>query len=224
MIALTNSAIKNRAQLPIGAWMGRVLMKMKLLALIGMMMLLSACSQSNQPELQDFLSDDDCSASCWNGIQPGQTTVDELVQILDENNIEYVQNAMFLDQQLTFSLDTDNPLWPDNITPEMDIIISDYLDPDNNSVLLVRYVKVNVCLSTIAEVFGLPDKVITSSTNATLVYYDEGMEFFSNKQGSAAKTIQLRSPDNLRLSYEDSPTMSLEHFEEMITQDCEDNF
>lgn len=195
-------------------------MKGKQFALIGMMMLLSACSRSNQPELQDFLSDDDCSAPCWNGIQPAQTHVDDAKAILTDLEISFREQMFPSGYGVIFA---DIP--PSLIVPEENGLLG---LTTNEYIVVALSIDSDICVSTVIENYGEPDLVYGSADSPgehlNLVYsIDElYLEF------SVSSVNQMRIWYIAILTQEHYPIIAASTWEEVkdnhLSETCVDEF
>lgn len=71
--------------------LGKLLKKLGIMAI--MLILMGGCELTSQKPAVDrsILTDDPCAAPCWQGIVPGQTTIDEALNILDTLGVDYMR-------------------------------------------------------------------------------------------------------------------------------------
>lgn len=199
-----------------------------MVVICGLLLSLQGCR--SQPAdivtLSELLMPPGCESACWQGIEPEKTTVDELVQTLEENNIEYARNDIgFKTEEFVWNIEENDLLWPETrkASYDMHAYVTDYPEVDEIKVLQVGFAAVSLCVSTIVDVFGVPDE-IEESADLSLLYYEKGLVFYSDKQLDRVKSFQMRSGENLRLSFTNPSEIDASDFQEMISQDCVDQF
>ncbi len=194
----------------------------------GLLLSLQGCQSqaADTVTLSKLLVHPGCGSACWQGIEPEKTTVDELVQILEENNIEYARNDIgFKTEEFVWNIEENDLLWPETrkASYDMHAYLTNYSEVDEIRVLQVGFAAVNLCVSTVVDSFGTPDEIVETAV-LNLLYYEKDLVFFADKQSGRVKSFQIHSGENLQLNYSDLPEINISDFQEMISHDCVDQF
>ncbi len=165
--------------------------------------------------LRMLLASPECARNCWDGVQPGVTTIDELVDNLTHNRIAYTFRP-YLDSDAAATIDI---LY--DKTLERPILVSAYDDKVSQIALSMA-----VCVSRILDEFGIPDGVYKYEDQFFLGYSEFGLVFEGDLRVNPLHTgaVFLRSEELWRIYEQDSVfNTDWDAIKENFDEKCEDN-
>ena len=159
-------------------------------------------SQSNEAQLRTFLSHDSCTHACLLGIEAGITTIQQTMDILDRNNLDYTSTIIESDGSIS--------IVPNDTLPFVDVQDSVqaigiiFIDNVVNQVSI----PVNIPVNTVMNVYGNPEKVLmlrqTTNSSYYMIYSDDGFVFIVSGRGSATEvtSIWLGARDEIQQGFQ----------------------
>ena len=163
--------------------------------------------------LRETFNSPECSNPCWLGIEVGVSDREFVVDVLEQNNINYVANGDY-----TYNLYLEgnpSPLWRDMSEPLGDIHVFD-------DVAFPLSFSLNLCPRTIVETYGIPE-VADNETSLELIYPDYGMSFWLDIETGRVRSVILYTLDYIDKNIPFSERQSWENFSDILFDDyCTD--
>lgn len=170
-----------------------------------------------KPTFGEIIRGDSCSNGCWQTIEPNVSTVQDVDRLL---------NSIGVKPHILRRLEDGSPMIYEWEYPELALLPSSderlrfiIVSFSENGQVIRVIVPVDVCITTIIEEFGLPEKIIEDSYGETeLLYPTEG--FFVMTQGA-------RIQDFIKTSLAEFPEgeeLSTEHLDTILDESCTDAF
>lgn len=182
---------------------------------------LTGCNATHA-NVEDYLTYEGCKAPCWQGIEPGVTTLEELESALDQLGLEYEREDYGPHSLVTF-FPPPSSLKPtsgsDRVKDLSTIIAQDEL---------VAYIgiSVDVCLSSIISSYGAPDTLFTNYNRPTYFYSKERLYLWTQKGFPTRVTeIGIYSEEYAQTEFKGQfPPLDQAYLEELDLESCTDAF
>lgn len=128
----------------------------------------------NQEEdlLEATFNDEACTNPCWQGLQVGVSSRQDVEAFLREHSLDYTTEG---DYTYHVSLENDSPLWNEVSSPTADIHLG-----DNDKVYAMSFF-LNLCASTVIEAYDeYPEVEETNGEILYLLYPAHGLIYWLN--------------------------------------------
>ena len=153
------------------------------LLLLSTLALIVTSSDTNRlPNLKDQFYAPDCERACWNGIEPGQSTHDDVVTTLEQLEIDYSRVEGFPSDEVAVYE------WKTTLSRgDVYSAIGIY----NNIVLQVALTIDEWCITSIIQDFGEPSEIYQRDNAYFLLYLEDGLVFVTTEFYQLSYAIEL---------------------------------